>query len=197
MSNCITHREETNNPLAVHADAVIPNLPDGDLWVFGYGSLMWRTGFDYTESIDAKVFGYHRALCVSSEVQRGTPEKRGLVLGLDRGGSCSGKVFRVSVAQKEQVAQYLYARELATTVYLARIVNAHTSDGRCVKALTFVVDTQHHQYTTGKSPEQLVSIIRKASGRSGKSSDYLLSTLAHLRQSNIHDARLETIAALL
>jgi len=197
MSNCNTHLEETEIPLAAHADAVIPILPDGDLWVFGYGSLMWRTGFKYAEQVDARVFGYHRALCVSSEVHRGTPENRGLVLGLDHGGSCSGKVFRVSADQKKQVAQYLYARELATTVYLAKIINAHTSDGRCVRALTFVVDTGHHQYTTGKTPEQLVSIVRSASGRSGRSSEYLLSTLEHLRQSNIHDGRLESIAALL
>jgi len=197
MSNCNTHIEETKIPLAIHADAIIPALPDGDLWVFGYGSLMWRTGFDFTEAVEARIFGYHRALCVSSVVHRGTPQKAGLVLGLDRGGSCSGKLFRVRSDLKEEVTQYLYARELATTVYLARIVNVHTTDGRCIQALTFVVDTKHHQYTTGKSPHQLVEIVRTASGRSGKSSDYLLSTLEHLRQSNIHDATLENIAALL
>ena len=181
----------------VHPDAVLPALPEGDLWVFGYGSLMWKTGFEFIEQVDSRIFGYHRALCVSSVVHRGTPENAGLVLGLDRGGSCAGKLFRVSVDQKQQVAEYLYDRELATAIYLARIVKVYTKDGRCIQALTFVVDTQHHQYTTGKTPEQLVNIVRTASGRSGHSSEYLLSTLEHLRQSSIHDARLETIAALL
>lgn len=197
MSNFNTHIEETKIPLAIHTDAIIPTLPDGDLWVFGYGSLMWRTGFEFTEAVEARIFGYHRALCVSSVVHRGTPQQAGLVLGLDRGGSCTGKLFRVSNNLKEEVTQYLYARELATNVYFARVVKAHAVDGRCIQALTFVVDTKHHQYTTGKSPHQLVDIVRTASGISGKSSDYLLSTLEHLRQSKIHDAKLESIAALL
>lgn len=197
MSNCNTYIEDPSNFLTVHDDAVIPRLPEGDLWVFGYGSLMWKTGFAYTESIESKIFGYHRALCVASMVHRGTPENAGLVLGLDRGGSCAGKLFRVCVTKKEQVADYLYARELATAVYLARIVKAYTSDGRCIQALTFVVDTNHHQYTSGQSPSQLAGIARNASGVSGKSSDYLISTLEHLRKSSIHDKQLERIAALL
>ncbi|EPJ49264.1 MAG: hypothetical protein OFPI_25690 [Osedax symbiont Rs2] len=205
MSDLNTHLQPIVNSqlvtsdhlLNAHADAVLPQLPEGDLWVFGYGSLMWRPGFDYIESVDGRLYGYHRALCVSSWVHRGTPEKPGLVLGLDRGGSCSGKLFRISCVIKEKVAQYLYDRELATMIYFARIINVHTKDGRRIQALTFVVDTKHQQYVTQKCPEQLAKTVAFARGLNGKSSDYLLSTLEHLRQDGIHDSRLEAVAALI
>lgn len=184
------------NLLRAHSEAVIPDLPPGDLWVFGYGSLMWRPGFDFIEAQQAKIFGFHRALCVSSWVHRGTQENPGLVLGLDHGGSCKGKLFRVSANIKQQVASYLYDRELPTLVYKARIVNAHTCDGQIIKALTFVVDCNHEQYIHNKKAAELALIVRNAAGINGKSSDYLLSTLQHLQQINIHDSHLEAIAAL-
>src|SRR6185436_8922605 len=89
----------------------------GDLWVFGYGSLMWRPGFDYVERIDARLIGAHRALCVYSFVHRGTPERPGLVLGLDRGGACRGIAFRVSAPNRPATLAYLRAREQVTKVY--------------------------------------------------------------------------------
>ena len=187
----------TDHLLNAHVDAVQPQLPEGDLWVFGYGSLMWRPGFDYVEAVDGRIYGYHRALCVSSWVHRGTPDNPGLVLGLDRGGSCSGKLFRISSEKKQRVAEYLYDREMPTMIYFARIINVHIKDGRCVQALTFIGDSQHQQYVTEKCPEQLAYTVANARGMNGASSDYLLSTLEHLRLDGIHDSRLEAVAALL
>src|SRR5580704_12234670 len=88
-----------------------------DLWVFGYGSLMWRPGFDFIERTEARLAGAHRALCVYSFVHRGTPERPGLVLGLDRGGNCRGIAFRVAGAQRSRTLAYLRAREQVTAVY--------------------------------------------------------------------------------
>src|SRR5262245_41671716 len=82
-----------------------------DLWVFGYGSLMWRPGFEFIEQVPARLIGEHRALCVYSFDHRGTPEKPGLVLGLDRGGACRGIAFRVAMAQRDFTIEYLRARE--------------------------------------------------------------------------------------
>src|SRR6202040_1341020 len=89
----------------------------GDLWVFGYGSLMWRPGFDFIEQVPARLIGEHRALCVYSFDHRGTPEKPGLVLGLDRGGACRGIAFRVRGALRQAPIVYLRAREQVTSVY--------------------------------------------------------------------------------
>src|ERR1700736_3749246 len=89
----------------------------GDLWVFGYGSLMWRPGFDFIEQVPARLIGEHRALCVYSFDHRGTPEKPGLVLGLDRGGACRGIAFRVRDTQRHATIEYLRSREQTTNVY--------------------------------------------------------------------------------
>src|ERR1700742_2372184 len=92
-------------------------LSEGELWVFGYGSLMWRPGFEFIEQVPARLIGEHRALCVYSFDHRGTPEKPGLVLGLDRGGACRGIAFRVASGQRSELAAYLRAREQVTSVY--------------------------------------------------------------------------------
>ena len=89
----------------------------GDLWVFGYGSLMWRPGFEFIEQVPARLIGEHRALCVYSFDHRGTPEKPGLVLGLDRGGACRGIAFRVAGQHRDDTVDYLRGREQTTNVY--------------------------------------------------------------------------------
>ena len=94
----------------------------GDFWVFGYGSLMWRPGFAHTETCRARLYGFRRSLCVWSFVYRGTPERPGLVLGLDRGGSCVGLAFRVPGELRDEVLAYLRDRELVTNVYLERML---------------------------------------------------------------------------
>jgi cation transport protein ChaC len=186
----------TNDQLPkMHTDAILPQLPEGDLWVFGYGSLLWRPGFEFIEKVDGRIYGYHRALCVSSWVHRGTPEHPGLVLGLDRGGSCTGKLFRISEAIKADVAGYLYDRELPTMVYNARIIKIHRKDGPPINALTFIVDPQHPQYSQVKAPKELANIVASAKGIYGNSLDYLLSTLEHLREDGIYDGHLEGVAA--
>src|SRR6201994_1622683 len=98
---------------------IIPEaeLSKGDLWVFGYGSLMWRPGFEFIEQVPARLVGEHRALCVYFFLPRGPPEKPGLVLGLDRGGACRGVAFRVAEKQRAATVNYLREREQVTSVY--------------------------------------------------------------------------------
>jgi glutathione-specific gamma-glutamylcyclotransferase len=169
----------------------------GDLWVFGYGSLMWRPGFTHGAPQMARLIGYRRALCVRSFVHRGTQDKPGLVLGLDRGGSCRGMAFPVQANDRDVVIAYLRERELVTNVYLERIVKLQLADGRNVPALTYVVDRNHIQYAGRLEPDEAATIVAGASGMSGKNPDYVLNTLTQLRIMNIHDRFLEAVGAAL
>ncbi|MEH6471151.1 MAG: gamma-glutamylcyclotransferase [Halopseudomonas sp.] len=180
--------------LRVHPDAVCPVLPDGDLWVFAYGSLLWRPGFDYQQRIPARLYGYHRSLCVWSHTHRGTIEHPGMVLGLDRGGSCCGCAYRIPASDKAVIAAYLFAREMPTPLYRGVIHPVQLQQGGKVDALTFVVDRSSPQYSGKLSPEQAAGHVRHAVGISGTSRDYLHNTIAHLDELGLHDAHLSEIA---
>jgi cation transport protein ChaC len=168
-----------------------------DLWVFGYGSLMWRPGFEYLERQGALVHGWRRSLCIYSHVYRGTPERPGLVLGLDRGGACHGVAFRVAAALRERTIDYLRRREQVTAVYLERNVLAHLADGTKANAVTYVADRRHGQYAGHLAREQLLRLVIQGAGQSGPNVDYVLNTEAHLRENGIRDPVLEWLAAQL
>lgn len=165
-------------------------------WVFGYGSLMWRPGFEHLERRPALVRGYHRALCVYSHVHRGTPDRPGLVLGLDSGGSCHGMAFRVAPERWEETVAYLRAREQVTMVYREITVRLRFLDnsGEPATALAYVVDRGHQQYAGKLDLERQLAFVRQGIGQSGTSPDYVASAVAHLREMGIHDRRLEALA---
>src|ERR1051325_5283906 len=121
--------------------AAFDQIPE-ELWVFGYGSLIWRPGFEHLERHPARLIGAHRALCVFSHVHRGTPERPGLVLGLDLGGACRGVAYRVAAKKRAEVIAYLRAREQATSVYreTMRSVTLLTQQERRISALVYMID---------------------------------------------------------
>ncbi len=168
-----------------------------DLWVFGYGSLMWRPGFVHDERHKALLRGWRRRLCVYSHVYRGTADRPGLVLGLDRGGACRGVAFRVDAALREATVRYLRERELVTAVYLERTVPVTLSDGRRVAALAYVADRAHRQYAGPMPRDSLLRLVRQGVGQSGDNAEYVLATRDHLRQLGIVDGELEWLAAQL
>jgi cation transport protein ChaC len=170
-----------------------------DLWVFGYGSLMWRPDFDHLERRPARLMGVHRALCVFSHIHRGTPEKPGLVLGLDRGGSCRGIAFRVEESRREATIAYLRAREQVTKVYreVTRPVILFDQPKADVRALCYLVDRSHEQYAGALSRERQLELVRQGHGRSGVNRDYVLATVKELEALGIRDATLEWLAARL
>ncbi len=170
---------------------------NGDLWVFGYGSLIWRPGFAFEDSAAARLSGYHRALCVFSHVHRGTPEQPGLVLGLDRGGTCRGLAFRVAAAQAAATIAYLRAREQATMVYLERYLPVTLEDGRRVTALVYIADRKHLQYAGRLPPAELLKLVSNGRGSSGDNPDYVLRTHEHLRKMGIFDPVLAELAGTL
>lgn len=168
----------------------------GDFWVFGYGSLMWRPGFAHSETRRARLFGYRRALCVRSFVHRGTPHRPGLVLGLERGGSCIGMAYRVPDALREEVTSYLRERELVTSVYVERVLPIRIAGGSTVEAMCYTVDRSHPQYAGGLDEATAVAIVGGGVGRSGRNEDYVFSTVAHLEVLGIRDHWMERVAAL-
>ncbi len=167
-----------------------------DFWVFGYGSLMWNPGFAYEMKTPAKTFGYRRSLCVRSFVHRGTPERPGLVLGLDRGGSCQGMAFKVAAKTSAGVLSYLRERELVTHVYRERVMPVLLPGGQRIAALGYVVDRTHAQYAGGLSPHEAAAIVSVSSGKSGANPEYVSNTLAHLHEMGIRDPWLEDVVAL-
>ena len=168
-----------------------------DLWIFGYGSLMWRPGFSYEEAAPALLRGAQRALCVYSWVHRGTRWRPGLVLGLDSGGSCHGLAFRVAGARAAQVKSYLRRREQVTNVYRASLRRVHLLDGsgRTVRALCFLVDRSHRQYAGRLPVARQAWHVRRGRGRSGHNLDYLANTLRHLDEMGIVDRPLTRLRA--
>lgn len=165
----------------------------GDFWVFGYGSLMWRPGFAHVEVERARLHGFRRSLCVRSWVHRGTQEKPGLVLGLDRGGSCIGLAYRVPNELRDEVLSYLRERELVTHVYLERTLPLKLYRGDSVMAVSYVVDRSHEQYAGGMDSADAAGIVAESVGQSGPNNEYVLNTLEHLKALDIRDHWLEDV----
>jgi cation transport protein ChaC len=167
-----------------------------DLWVFAYGSLMWRPGFDFLERRTARLVGAHRALCVYSFVHRGTPEKPGLVLGLDRGGNCRGIAYRVTAGNRAATIAYLRAREQVTKVYreAQRSVWLDDDPQQSVHALCYVVDRGHRQYAGQLTLAQQVHFVRQGHGRSGACRDYVLAAVKELETHGYRDDGLRRLA---
>ncbi len=175
-----------------------PNVEDAaeDLWVFGYGSLMWRPGFDFIERLEARLAGAHRALCVYSFVHRGTPERPGLVLGLDRGGTCRGIAFRVASADRARTIAYLRAREQVTAVYreCTRQVWLKGDPRRRVSALCYMVDRGHTQYAGRLPVAEQLHYVRQGHGQSGANRDYVLATVAAMEALGLYESDLHMLA---
>ncbi|MCB1978966.1 MAG: gamma-glutamylcyclotransferase [Burkholderiaceae bacterium] len=166
----------------------------GDLWVFGYASLIWRPEFDYLEQRAARVHGWHRALKMWSRVNRGTHECPGLVFCLLAGGSCCGMVFRIAEAQGEQTLARLWEREMPIPVYQPRWLPCRTPAGT-VRALAFTLAREHPSHTGELAPEEYRRIFRQAQGRYGSTQDYARATYEGLRAVGIHDRVLERLIA--
>lgn len=173
-----------------------PELPGGDLWVFGYGSLMWNPGFDYLEALPARVYGFRRALCLWSTVYRGTPDEPGLVFGLAAGGSCRGRAFRVRERDRETVLQYLWQREMVRRAYLPTALRLHMAED-VLPGLAFVVDTRHPQFAQGLNDEEMAAIIERSRGKGGYNREYFLDSIEHLELMGISIRPFENIRSRL
>lgn len=167
-----------------------------DMWVFGYGSLIWNPEFAVAEQRVARAIGWHRSFCMRSIHHRGTETDPGLVLALDAaaGSHCDGVAFRVAPGTEAATLQALRDRELISSAYLERWLPVTLTDGRQVQALVFVIDPDHVQYCGGLPLEEQAQIIAHAVGGRGPNRDYLFSTAEHLASLGIADDDLDWLA---
>jgi cation transport protein ChaC len=169
-----------------------------DLWVFAYGSLMWRPGFPFEDVVHARLVGWSRAFCIYSRYHRGSSRRPGLVLGLDRGGMCEGMAFRVSAAATPETYAYLREREQIISVYREALVPVTLLKAGHpeVAALTFLVERAHPSYAGRLPIREQACLIRGAAGLSGGNIDYLANTISHLRELGIRERGLERLMSL-
>lgn len=174
-------------------DDFVARLPRGDLWVFGYGSLMWSPGFSYTHKALGRAHGYHRALCILSTRYRGTRRRPGLVMGLCRGGSCWGMAFRVPAARARFVLRRLWEREMNRRVYAPKLVPVHLRSGHTVRALAFLADTAHPAYVRELDLHGRARLVAQGIGQRGHCLDYIRNTLDHMHEVGVRDPHLQRI----
>ncbi len=167
--------------------------PRHDFWIFAYGSLMWDPGFAHLEARPARLIGYHRAFCLYSQRYRGTPERPGLVLGLDRGGSCLGRAYKVAAEHGAEVAAYLDDREMLGDAYDPRWVEIRFEDGRRAHAYAYVIDRAGADYAGRLEADRVAEIIAHAAGQRGSNLDYLVNTVRHLDELGIAESALHEV----
>lgn len=171
------------------------NLDLSDLeWVFGYGSLMWNPGFDFVDKKKAVLRGYHRSFCIYSHHYRGTPERPGLVLGLDMGGSCQGVAFQVARSNWNQVVEYLNERELIGYAYQPVVIDVELeANAQNITTYSFVADPNHPTYAGDLGIEKSAETIMHAIGQGGLNRDYLINSVKQLEMHGYKDPTLHDL----
>jgi cation transport protein ChaC len=170
-----------------------PPMDPHNVWVFGYGSLMWRPGFAFLESRPARLDGFSRDMCLVSIHYRGTREKPGMVCGLRPGGECRGRAFRIAPDQAAQVIGYLDDRELISYIYVPRHVTVELDDGQHVVARAYIADASHEQFAGHWADDVKAGHIAQGQGSEGRSIDYLANIVEQLHALNIVDLNLESL----
>jgi cation transport protein ChaC len=174
--------------IAARLDAFLAEHGPGDLWLFAYGSLIWKPDMEFAERRKAKLVGWHRRFCLWQRRWRGTSANPGLMLALDRGGSCRGVVYRIGAPAKDKIAE-VWRREMIGYAYHPRRLPVET-EGGIVAALAFVVNRESGRYAGRLSDEEIADNIAAACGHIGPCASYLLDTVAHLEKLGIHDRHL-------
>jgi len=175
------------------SQALASHDPAADLWVFGYGSLMWNPAFIFAQRQVGTVHGWHRRFCLWIDRGRGSPERPGLMLALDRGGTCRGVAFRIPAPEVRSDLLMVWRREMFGTVYLSRWVRVHWA-GTTIRAITFVANRESPRYAGKLSDDEAAVHISHAVGPLGSCRSYLENTISHLRELGIRDAGLQRIA---
>ena len=174
---------------ACRAKALARHPQGQDLWLFAYGSLIWNPAFHFAERQRGGIWGFHRRFCLWTNLGRGTVERPGLMLGLDRGGSCQGLLYRIAAREIEEELTLVWRREMITAAYRPVWVRGRSRAGP-VEALTFAINRRHPRYAGRLAEERVIETLATATGPLGPCCDYLFNTHEHLAELAIHDLRL-------
>lgn len=170
-------------------------LPRGDLWIYAYGSLMWHPPFAHADAQPALLRGYHRSFCIYSTRYRGTAEAPGLVLGLDHGGACRGRAFRIPRAEAMNALDAVWQQEMRRCVYVPRFLPVQMPSGSPKPALALLANRAHSGYAGRLPGAKVARVIASCRGERGPNVDYLVNTIAQLRDMGVQDAHLQRVFA--
>ena len=188
----------TDKELIEERDKILPeSFRNKNLYVFAYGSLLWNPTIDFEKQVFGKIYGFHRSFCMLTKLGRGSYENPGLMLGLDKGGSCKGILFKLNKKNALKNVDILFKREMVTKAYIPKLLNAHLSNGRRVKAIAFTVDKNHKNYFEEKCYSKKINLILKASGFLGSCLEYLKNTAKSLEEINIKDKEISNLMKIL
>jgi glutathione-specific gamma-glutamylcyclotransferase len=185
----------TDDERRAEIEAMLERAPEpGRVWVFAFGSLIWNPAFHHVEQRVARVHGWHRQFCLWVRAGRGSPERPGLMLSLESGGSCRGVVYRLGPGTERTELDVLWRREMFTKSYRPVWVLAHTPEGPA-PAIAFAANRDHDRYAPGLDADTVACHLAEAAGPLGRGCDYLFDTVAHLRQLGLRDRALEALEA--
>lgn len=184
-----TDRPSDADYAALATSLLAAGPPSGEVWIFAYGSLIWNPGFDFVEQTLGTVVGWHRCFCLGwVRIYRGTPERPGIMLSLDRGGSCRGVALRLPTEAIEENLLKILRREmpLKRSNIPIRWVTVRAEHGP-LRAIAFPISRQSEVYLTGLTQDTVVEALATAAGERGSMAEYLHSTVRHLEERGIHD----------
>ncbi|MEM7441822.1 MAG: gamma-glutamylcyclotransferase [Pseudomonadota bacterium] len=184
----------SDNERRATLDRVLHNWDGGDVWLFAYGSLIWNPAFHFAERRQGTVYGYHRQYCLWTPAGRGSQEFPGLMLGLERGGSCHGVAYRIRSDSVREELDIVWRREMITGAYRPVWSTLHNA-ANPVKVIAFVINRAHDRYAEKLAEDRIVNTLAYARGVIGSCSDYLFNTVDHLNELGIRDRQLNRLAA--
>jgi|TARA_B110000977_G_scaffold29366_1_gene38193 cation transport protein ChaC len=177
---------------------IIPDNGIGeDIYIFAYGSLLWNPTVEYEKQCIAKIFGFHRSFCMKTKLGRGSFENPGLMLGLDKGGSCKGSAFKLKKNTAIKNIDILFRREMVTGAYKPKLLKTKLESEKTVLSLAFTADKKHKNYFPKSTPKIKADLISKAHGFLGSCEEYLNNTLESLSELNIIDNEMNSISYFL
>lgn len=185
--NAVTYKVLSDAELHASLTSMFPGgAPETDVWLFGYGSLIWNPSFHFADKCCATAYGYHRRFCLQTHLGRGSPEVPGLTLALDRGGCCRGVAFRIAQENAAEELEIVWRREMVSDAYIPRWLSMTGPDGP-FRAIGFVMNRTHERYVGQLPEEEMAETIERAHGFLGPCAEYLFNTVEHLDELGMPD----------